>query len=227
MNDTDSKKLEEIEAAVGLNYCFTSDNWSGKQARSPQQDERWLILTVKEQDREIERLRDMYQVHLKAREKAEAELSVINGLLARRAAIDDYEFAYEKIQHMLGTIKEQDQALADCKAVYEAHATEAEKQIDELQGELAEIREECPCVRMQEHFNDTSKGAVQFTVCQLHDTSAELSACKERARETADEIHFLKMGIEADDPKKELILRCVDIRKKALQAQEQSKEPKS
>jgi len=57
MNDMDSKTLEEVEAAVGLNYCFTTDNWSGKQARSPQQDERWLISTVKEQDREIERLR--------------------------------------------------------------------------------------------------------------------------------------------------------------------------
>ena len=74
MNGADSKNLEEVEAAVGLNYCFTTDNWSGKQARSPQQDERWLISKLKEQNQEIERLRDMYQVHLKARKKAEAEI---------------------------------------------------------------------------------------------------------------------------------------------------------
>ena len=75
MNDADSKTLEEVEAAVGLNYCFTTDNWSGKQARSPQQDERWFISKIKEQDREIEHYRTAYDFQQQAALKVSAELS--------------------------------------------------------------------------------------------------------------------------------------------------------
>ena len=44
MNDADSKTLEEIEQRVNLSYATRADG-------------RWLISKVKEQDREIERLR--------------------------------------------------------------------------------------------------------------------------------------------------------------------------
>jgi hypothetical protein len=40
-------------------------------------------------------------------------------------------------------------------------------------------------------------------------------------------IHFLKMAIQADDPKSELVLRCEDIHRAALATPAEDKEPVS
>jgi len=67
MNPSDSKKLEEAKKMSVAIYLELPEPVADDVASKV----RWLISKVKEQDREIARGRDMYQVHLKAREKAE------------------------------------------------------------------------------------------------------------------------------------------------------------
>jgi hypothetical protein len=59
--------------------------------------------------------------------------------------------------------------------------------------DLAEVREACPCVAMQDHFGDTPLQAVQYTVSRLISTGveadrlrAEVERLKERERELTD-----------------------------------------
>ena len=40
-------------------------------------------------------------------------------------------------------------------------------EVERLITELGTIREECPCVRMQDHFDDTPLQAVRWTVSRL------------------------------------------------------------
>ena len=54
MNTGERKEFEEIKECVALDYCFTSENWSGRQVRMPRDDELWLIAALEALLRDFE-----------------------------------------------------------------------------------------------------------------------------------------------------------------------------
>ena len=68
------------------------------------------------------------------------------------------------------------------KKVLTAALEAAERRAEALEAEVGAVREECPCVRMQDHFDDTPLQAVQFTVSRLISLEAENGRLREAGR---------------------------------------------
>ena len=165
MNDADSKKLEEIEAARVIKYNFTMENWAMKPIRDDLQDMAWLISTVKEKEQEIERLEmiiksdrntwttklyDSCKLWKNRAEKAKAELAKWTkphddaDLQALKEQADQHSLAAQRayINGLDYHLRHTQAALADFKKAHAAYGVEAEKQIDEQQDELSACKDE-------------------------------------------------------------------------------------
>ena len=96
---------------------------------------------------------------------------------------DEFE-AWVKNPHMLHRRTEPGQTdeyehpwIAGAWAAWKVNHAE----VEQLRAENAEAREACPCVRMQDHFDDTLLQAVQFTVGRLFAVESENAKLAEDA----------------------------------------------